>query len=127
MTVEPGGAPTMPPTRSPTRNAVSHHPSPHARAPRVRHSAANCARRRSASAGIAPSEWLIRYVVDSRIGKRSRYSASSTKPNLQADELRAGALRDPLLAERREDDDRAAGHGLARDDAHGRGVDDVDL
>ena len=41
-------------------------------APRVRHSAANCASRVSASAGIAPSEWLIRYVVVARIGKRSR-------------------------------------------------------
>ena len=60
------------PTRSPTSTAVSHHPSPQARAPRVRHSRANRSSRRSASAGIAPSEWLIRYVVEARIGKRSR-------------------------------------------------------
>ena len=72
MTVEPGGAPMMPPIRSPVVNTEFHQPSPQARAPRVAHSRANCCSRRSASAGIAPSEWLIRYVVDSRIGKRSR-------------------------------------------------------
>ncbi len=72
ITVEPGGAPMIEPIRSPTVNTEFHQPSPHARAPRVLHSRANCASRRSASAGIAPSEWLIRYVVVARIGKRSR-------------------------------------------------------
>src|SRR5260221_13783229 len=79
MTVEPGGAPTIEPTRSPTRVADSHQPSPQARAPRVLHARANGSSRRSAAAGIAPSEWLIRYVVVARIGKRSRYSVSSDK------------------------------------------------
>src|SRR5205823_3577652 len=33
--------------------------------------------RSSAAAGMAPSEWLIRYVVSARIGNRSRYSSRS--------------------------------------------------
>jgi len=60
ITVDPAGAPMMSPTMSPVVKTESHHPSLHARAPRVFHSLANCCSRRSASAGIAPSEWLIR-------------------------------------------------------------------
>src|SRR5207302_10771419 len=127
ITVDPGGAPIMPPIRSPAVNTESHQPSPQARAPRVLHSRANCWSRLSASAGIAPSEWLIRYVVDSRIGKRSRYSASSMRANLQTHELRAGALRDPRVAECGQHEDRPAGDGPARDDVHRRRVGDDDL
>ena len=72
MTVEPGGAPIRRPIWSPTVTGSSHQPSPQARTPRVFHASAYRARRRAASAGIGPSEWLIRYVVSARIGKRSR-------------------------------------------------------
>ena len=47
--------------------------------------------------------------------------------NLQAKQLRAGALRDPRMPERRQHGDRAAGRGLAGHHTHRRGVDDDDL
>ncbi len=49
----PGADPARPPRPGRTRRAAS-----------------------SAAAGIAPSEWLIRYVVSARIGKRSRKRAA---------------------------------------------------
>src|SRR4051794_28661758 len=67
----------MRPIWSPTVSGSSHQPSAHARMPRSLHIRAYSATRSSTTAGIAPSEWLIRYVVWSRIGKRSRYSANS--------------------------------------------------
>ena len=78
MTVVPGGAPISRPIWSPTVSGSSHQPSLQARMPRVLHDVAYSRTRRSASAGIGPSEWLIRYVVCERIGKRSRYAVSST-------------------------------------------------
>jgi hypothetical protein len=60
ITVEPGGAPTMRPTWSPTVTGSSHQPSPHALIPRSRHMRAYSRRFSSAAAGIAASEWLIR-------------------------------------------------------------------
>ena len=77
MHTVPGGAPTMRPIWSPTVSGVVHQPSPHARMPRSAHVRAYSRTRSSTAAGIAPSEWLIRYVVCSRIGKRSRYASSS--------------------------------------------------
>src|SRR3954449_4029525 len=74
---EPGGAPTIRPIWSPTVSGSSHQPSSHARTPRVLQARAYSSTRSSAAAGIAPSEWLIRYVVSARIGNRSRYSCSS--------------------------------------------------
>ena len=68
----PGGAPISRAIWSPTVSGSSHQPSPQARMPRVFQSRAYCSTRSSAAAGIAPSEWLIRYVVSARIGKRSR-------------------------------------------------------
>src|SRR6476646_11247169 len=62
---------------SPTVIDISHHPSPQARMPRSFHIRANSSTRSSAAAGIAPSEWLMRYVVSARIGNRSRYSCNS--------------------------------------------------
>src|SRR4051812_24157912 len=120
MTVVPAGAPTISPIRSPTLNTEFHQPSPQARAPRVFHSRAYCSSRRSASAGIAPSEWLIRYVVDSRIGKRSRYSMSSTcAVSLETPDRCARRMRDPVVAAAGgQDDDRARAGLLRRDDAH---------
>ena len=84
MTVVPGGAPISLPIWSPTVSGKSHQPSPQARIPRVFQACAYSMTRRSASAGIGPSEWLIRYVVCARIGKRSRYSVSSTAASLGA-------------------------------------------
>jgi hypothetical protein len=72
MHTVPGGAPTMRPIWLPTVSGIVHHPSPHARMPRSAHVRAYSIIRCSAAAGMAPSEWLIRYVVCSRIGKRSR-------------------------------------------------------
>src|SRR4051794_38456536 len=66
----------MRPTWSPTVRGISHQPSAHARIPRSFQVRAYSAMRSSAAAGIAPSEWLIRYVVCSRIGNRSRYSVN---------------------------------------------------
>src|ERR671934_141207 len=82
MTVDPGGAPIMRPIWSPTAVGICHQPSAHARMPRSRQVRAYSCRRTSAAAGIAPSEWLIRYVVCSRIGKRSRYAVNSTARTL---------------------------------------------
>ena len=50
--------------------------------PRSFHIRANSSMRSSAAAGIAPSEWLMRYVVSRRIGNRSRYSVSSMPRSL---------------------------------------------
>src|ERR671922_2274709 len=90
MTVEPGGAPMMRPTWSPTVSGSSHHPSAHARMPRSRHARANSSTRSSAAAGIAPSEWLIRYVVCSRIGNRSRYEVRDMSRGLSPGLVRCG-------------------------------------
>ena len=68
----PGGAPMIRAIWSPTMSGFVHQPSPQLRIPRSRHMRAYSAAASSAAAGIAPSEWLIRYVVSARIGKRSR-------------------------------------------------------
>src|SRR4051812_30483556 len=86
---DPGGAPTIRPIWSPTVSGSSHQPSSHARTPRVFQARAYSSTRSSAAAGIAPSEWLIRYVVSARIGNRSRYSCSSAT----AREYRDGPAR----------------------------------
>src|SRR5579864_1304878 len=78
MTVLPGGAPTMRPIWSPTVIGISHQPSPQERIPRSRHMRAYSRRLSSAAAGIAASEWLIRYVQSARIGNRSRYARRSS-------------------------------------------------
>src|SRR5438874_2144692 len=78
----PRGAPMMRPIWSPTESGSVHQPSPHARMPRSAHVRAYSRILSSTAAGIAPSEWLIRYVVCSRIGKRSRYDVSSTSVEL---------------------------------------------
>src|SRR3954465_7991410 len=75
---DPGGAPTIRPIWSPTVSGSSHQPSSHARTPRVFQARAYSSSRSSAAAGMAPSEWLIRYVVSARIGNRSRYAVRST-------------------------------------------------
>ena len=72
ITIVPGGAPMMRPSWSPTVTRISHQPSPHARMPRSCHMRAYSSRLSSAAAGIAASEWLIRYVQSCRIGKRPR-------------------------------------------------------
>ena len=72
ITVEAAGAPTIRPIWSPTVIGISHHPSPQARMPRSRQVRAYSATRAATFAGIAPSEWLIRYVVCSRIGNSER-------------------------------------------------------
>ena len=48
---------------SPTASGRAHQPSPQLRIPRSRHMRAYSASPSSAAAGIAPSEWLMRYVV----------------------------------------------------------------
>ena len=72
MTVVPAGAPMIRPTWSPTVIGICHQPSPQERIPRSFHIRAYSASRSSAFAGIAASEWLIRYVVCSRIGNSER-------------------------------------------------------
>ena len=72
ITVVPGAPPMIRPTWSPTVIGIVHQPSPHERMPRSFHMRAYSARRSSALAGIAASEWLIRYVVCSRIGNSER-------------------------------------------------------
>ena len=99
----------MRPIWSPTVSGIVHQPSPHARMPRSAHVRAYSRMRSSTAAGIAPSEWLIRYVVCSRIGKRSRYveqvvHRSDELANdgdrllrLVAEDAVAGALEDAQL------------------------------
>ena len=65
------------PIWSPTVSGISHQPSPQARIPRSFHVRAYSRTRSSAASGIAPSEWLMRYVVCARIGNSSRYEARS--------------------------------------------------
>ena len=72
MTVDPDGAQMMRPTRSPTVQGVSHHPSAQEWIPRSAHMRANSARRSAAVRGMAPSEWLTRYVVSAKIGNSVR-------------------------------------------------------
>ena len=73
----------MRPIWSPTVIGMSHQPSPHARMPRSRHMRAYSSRRSSAAAGIAASEWLIRYVqsLEDRkavaIGEQVRHATDS--------------------------------------------------
>ena len=68
----------MRPSWSPTVTGISHQPSPHARMPRSRHMRVYSSNLSSAAAGMAASEWLIRYVQSRRIGKRSRYASRSS-------------------------------------------------
>src|SRR5690348_17213609 len=95
MTVDPGGAPMMRPIWSPTVSGISHHPSAHARIPRSRHVRAYSATRSSAAAGIAPSEWLIRYVVCARIGNRSRYDVRSVEAALGGSDIARRRTEEP--------------------------------
>src|SRR5438067_12414174 len=74
----PAGAFTIDPIRSPTWPAIPHHESAHARTPRVLHVRAYSNRSSSASAGMAPSEFEIRYVVFSTIGNRDRNRRSGS-------------------------------------------------
>src|ERR1700757_4679600 len=78
MTIEPGGAPRMRPSWSPTVTGISHQPSPHERMPRSRHMRAYSRRLSSALAGMAAREWLIRYVQVARIGNCERYARRSS-------------------------------------------------
>src|SRR4051795_897139 len=91
----------MRPIWSPTVSGSSHQPSAHARMPRSLHIRAYSATRSSTAAGIAPSEWLIRYVVCSRIGKRPRYSSRSVIATSPLCELLQLLERHPHLALRR--------------------------
>ena len=68
IVVVPGAPPMIRPIWSPTVSGISHQPSPQERIPRSFHMRAYSRSRVSAAAGIAPSEWLIRYVVWARIG-----------------------------------------------------------
>ncbi len=56
----PGRTPRRGARRSPVSAAISHHPSPQARTPRVPQDFANAATSSSTARGIAPSELLIR-------------------------------------------------------------------
>src|SRR3954465_4378512 len=113
ITVVPGTAPMIRPTWSPAVSGIVHQPSAHARIPRVFHVRAYSATRSSAAAGMAPSEWLMRYVVSARIGKRSRYAPAPITPRAAEAEL-AAAHRPRLPALRAE---HAARH---RDLLHAR-------
>src|SRR5919109_589136 len=117
ITVEPGGAPMMRPIWSPTVSGISHQPSAHARMPRSFHVRAYSATRSSAAAGMAPSEWLIRYVVDSRIGNRSRYDVRSVELALGRSDIAGRRTEQPAGSLLLEDvrgpprDTRASEHG----------------
>src|SRR5436190_1158844 len=118
ITVEPAGAPMMRPIWSPTVSGISHQPSAHARRPRSFHVRAYAATRSSAAAGIAPSEWLIRYVVCSRIGNRSRYDVRSVEAALGWSDIAGRRPEEPARALLLEDVGRPAGDARARE--HGR-------
>src|SRR6266498_692691 len=74
----PLATPRIGASRSPVVRPISHHPSLHARTPRVDHSSANCCRYADARRGIAPSEWLTRYVQVSTIGNSDRIATIAT-------------------------------------------------
>jgi len=72
MQTEPGGAPKIPPSVSPTVRERRHHASLQARTPRDSHRFANSARRAWTPRGIAPRECDTMYVQVSRIGNSLR-------------------------------------------------------
>ena len=81
MTTEPGGAPMIRPTASPTVTGIAHQPSAQARTPRAAQvSVYSCRLRRRARAAWRPSEWLTRYVVLSRMGNSARQARSGSGP-----------------------------------------------
>src|SRR5439155_23569659 len=59
-------------SRSPVTRPISHHPSCHARTPRDAHVSAYARRLSAVRRGIAPSEWLTRYVQVSTMGNSRR-------------------------------------------------------
>src|SRR5829696_2996568 len=61
----------------PVSRPASHQPSCQARTPRVDHISANSCRYTAAFRGIAPSEWLTRYVQVSTIGNSERQCSMS--------------------------------------------------
>src|SRR6266508_3242066 len=97
------------PTWSPTVIGISHQPSAQARIPRSRQLRANSSRRSSTAAGIAPSEWLIRYVVCSRIGNRSRYDVRSVEAALGRSDIAGRRTEESPRALLLEDVRRPAG------------------
>ena len=72
MTVEPGGAPMIRPIWSPTVIGIVHQPLAPGADPALAPRARVLGEALLGAAGIAPSEWLIRYVVCSRIGNSER-------------------------------------------------------
>src|SRR5512133_1925211 len=115
ITVESAGAPMMRPIWSPTVSGRSHHPSAHARMPRSFHTRAYSATRSSAAAGMAPSEWLIRYVVCSRIGNRSRYDVRSVEAALGRSDIAGRRTEEAARLLLLEDVRRPAGDAGARE------------
>jgi hypothetical protein len=75
---ESGRAWKIDPIRSPTSRAIPHHESAQARTPRVFQDVAYSTRSASASPGIAPREFEMRYVVLERIGNRERWASSGS-------------------------------------------------
>src|SRR5215207_2778070 len=67
--------------RSPVVRPSSHHPSCHARTPRRLHVSANSCRLAAVRRGMAPSEWLTRYVQSSTVGNCARQEASGSADN----------------------------------------------
>src|SRR5579863_7212408 len=78
ITTSPGPAPIMVPMRLPTVTGISHQPSSQAQTPREAHVSANSCNALAARRGIAPSEWLMRYVVFPRIGNSARHASKES-------------------------------------------------
>src|SRR5687768_7976331 len=72
ITTDRAGAPMTRATASPAATGMSHQPSAHARTPRRAQTSEYSARWASTPRGIAPREWLTRYVQRSRIGNSLR-------------------------------------------------------
>src|SRR5688500_3987286 len=76
--IVPVGTPRIGARRSPVVRPISHQPSCQARTPRLDHSSANCWRYVAVRFGIAPSEWLTRYVQESTIGNSERHRSRAS-------------------------------------------------
>src|SRR4029078_10487131 len=81
MEIVPVCTPRIGASKSPVVRPASHQPSCHARTPRDDHSSANCWRYPAARRGIAPSEWLTRYVQVSTIGNSRRQAMRASDIN----------------------------------------------
>ena len=127
MTVEPGGAPMMPPIRSPAVKTESHQPSPHARAPRVAHSS-----RELLQSSLGLGRHRAERVVDQVRRRLEDREAIAVVDEFHARSIYKRQIAVPVVCETHtgpngQHDDRARPGGDRRHDLHRRRIDDHDV